>query len=240
MRWRVSAFGPNYPFAVATNQQSITAPDNLSDLQRAYVLLLLCSNLAHAGRAHTQALTEVFERLAHCALKKIWPQPAEVRAFGKNNAQYAGTKSERMQKLAVDLGCRPAIDPSKFRVGDSGDGGIDLAAWLDLDDHLGENKISALVQCACSRENWSAKQYEINSGRLGRLFNPTTPWMEVMCIPLCFRDNNGRWAVEGDVGNVVLVDRLRLLRHLNLPTDWAAIVPPNFLDEFLEVRFDLV
>jgi hypothetical protein len=240
MRWRASAFGTHYPFTMAENQQSISAPEVLNDLQKVYALLLLCASLPHVKRADIGALTDVFERLAYCALKRMWPREAEVRTFGRNNAQYTGSKSERMHKLALDLGCRPTIDSSKFRPGDTGDGGIDLAAWLDLDDYLSENKISALVQCACSRSNWSAKQYEINGGRLNRLFNPTSPWMELMCIPLCFRDNNGRWAVEGDIGDVILVDRLRLLRRLDLPNDWGEIDPPGILEEFLDTRLELV
>lgn len=240
MRWRTVAFGEHYPFEMAENQQSISAPDHLNDAQRAYVLLLLCANLPYAGQAHTHALTDVFERMAHCALKRIWPAAGEVRTFGKNNAQYTGSKSERLHQLATDLGGRPAVDPTKFRVGDSGDGGIDLAAWVKLDDYLAENQFSGLAQCACSRDNWSSKQYEVNGGRLGKLFNPTTPWLEIMCIPVCFRDNRGHWAVDADVGNVVLIDRLRLLRNLDLPGDWGVINAPPVLTTFLASRLDLV
>lgn len=239
MNWRASAFRAYYPFNVAANQQSISAPDHLTDQQRAYALLLLCANLAHTPSTYRNSLTESFERVAHCALKRLWPQAAEVRAFGRNNSQYTGSKSDRLRQLAKDLGGRPAIDPTKFRPGDSGDGGIDLAAWLDLDDCFGENKMSALVQCACSRENWSSKQYEINNGRLSKLFNPSTPWMEIICIPLCFRNNTGGWAVESEVGNAILLDRLRLLRHLDLPQDWTSVNAPSILDEFLDTRLEL-
>lgn len=240
MTWRASAFGEHYPFVVASNQQSISASDPLTEQQRVYVFLLLCANLPHVARNEYKQLTDAFERLAHCALRRMWPSTGEVRAFGKNNAQYTGSKAQRMHALALELGCRPNVDSSKFRVGDSGDGGIDLAAWLELDDHEAENKFSALAQCACSRDDWSRKQFEVSFGKLGKLFNPTTPWLELLCIPICFRDNNGRWAVDGDLANVILIDRPRLLRYLDLPADWEAIEPPSILDVFLQERIELV
>ena len=239
IQWRSVAFGDFYPFSIADNQQSISSPDNFTRRHETYAFLLLCSNLSYVARPYTP-LTDAFERLAHRALKRMWPATAEVRTFGKNNAEYQGTKAQRMYRLAQDLGCRPTVDQTKFRVGDSGDGGIDLAAWLELDDFLTEHKFSALAQCACSRDGWSAKQYEINNGKLRNLFNQTTPWLEIMCIPLCFRDNNGRWAIEGDVGDTILIDRLRLLRYLEPTDDWAEIEPPQAFADFLNMRMDLV
>ena len=34
-----------------------------------------------------------------------------------------------------------------------------------------------------------------------------------MFIPICFRTTGGNWAVIGDVKNVVLMDRLRLINN---------------------------
>ncbi len=240
MTWRASAFRDYYAFSVANNQQSISAPDGLAIKQQAYVFLLLCANLPYLERKHYKTLTDAFERAAHLALRRMWPQSAEVRAFGKNNAQYVGTKSERLHKLAVDLGCRPSIDPAKFRTGDAGDGGIDLAAWLTLDDHEGENKFTCLAQCACSRDEWTSKQFEISVGRLGKLFNPTSPWLELICIPICFRNNNGRWYLDSEVADKILIDRYRLLRLIQPDEDWVRIDPPAILSDFLNSRLEVV
>jgi hypothetical protein len=239
MTWRAAAFGAYYPFTVAGNQQSIGAPDNLTAAQRTYALLLLCANLPFVGAPYNP-LTDAFERLAHIALKRMWPTKAEIRTFGKNNADYNGDKSERMRKLALDLGCRPTIDPAKFRPRDNGDGGIDLAGWLDLDTHESENKLTCLAQCACSRTDWPGKQFEISRGSIGKLFNPTTPWLEMLCIPICFRDNNGRWAVDAEVGEIVMIDRLRLLQFIDPETDLAASDPPPILNDFLQSRLEVV
>lgn len=238
MAWRQVAFDAYYPFTVAPNQQSITAPENLTVEQQIYVFLLLCANLPFIGVPYNP-LTDAFERLAYLALKRMWPAKAAIKTFGKNNADYTGNKSERMRKLALDLGCRPTVEPAKFRPRDSGDGGIDLAGWLELDEHESENKLTCLAQCACSRTDWNSKQSEISRERIGKLFNPTAPWLEMLCIPICFRNNNGRWAFDADVGEIIMIDRLRLLRFIE-PDDLAAIAPPPILNNFLQSRLGSV
>lgn len=239
MTWRATAFGASYPFTVATNQQSITAPDDLTVAQQTYVFLLLCANLPFVGAPYNP-LTDAFERLAHLALKRMWPAKAAIKTFGKNNADYIGNKSERMRKLALDLGCRPTVDQSRFRLRDNGDGGIDLAGWLELDEHESENKPTCLAQCACSREDWPGKQFEVSRGSIGKLFNPTTPWFEMLCIPICFRNNNGRWAVDAEVGEIVMIDRLRLMQFVEPEADLALINPPPLLNDFLQSRLGIV
>lgn len=239
MTWRATAFGEYYPFAIADNQQSIEASDDLTAAQQTYVFLLLCANLPFVTAPYNP-LTDAFERLAHIALKRMWPSKAEIKTFGKNNADYHGNKSERMHKLALDLGCRPTIDPTKFRPRDNGDGGIDLAGWLELDRHESENKLTCLAQCACSRSNWPSKQFEISRGSLGKLFNPTTPWLEMLCIPVCFRNNNGRWAWDAEIGGIVMIDRLRLLQFIEPEADLPASNPPPILNDFLQSRLEMV
>ncbi len=239
MTWRSAAFVDNYPFQIAGNQQSISASDALTKGQEAYVFLLLCANLPFIGAPYNP-LTDAFERLAHLVLKRMWPDKAEIRSFGKNNSTYAGNKSLRLRTLAADLGCRPTIDSTKFRSRDSGDGGIDLAGWLELDAFEAANKFSCLAQCACSREEWSSKQFEISRGSIGKLFNPTTPWLEILFIPICFRDNNGRWAFDSEVGEIVMIDRLRMMQFVEPQVDLASINPPPTLTNFLGSRLPVV
>lgn len=229
MEWRAAAFRAHYPFTISANQQAIAAADDLTAAQQAYVLLLLCANLPFTGAPYNP-LTDAFERLAHLALKRMLPARASVKTFGKNNVDYVGDKSEKMRKLALDIGCRPTVDPAKFRLRDSGDGGIDLAGWLDLDAHESENKLTCLAQCACSRTDWPRKQFEISRASIGKLFNPTTPWLEILCIPICFRNNNGRWAIDAEVGEIVMIDRLRLLQFIEPDEDLRAITPPSHLE----------
>ena len=127
-----------------------------------------------------------------------------------------------------------------FRGGDGGDGGIDLAGWLEMDLHEPKNKMSILAQCACSREEWVKKQTEISSVRLANMLSPTAPWIECLFSPVSFRDNSGQWAVPSSVANIVLIDRLRLLNSISLPDDLAAVGVPATVQGYLQQRLELV
>ena len=235
--WRESAFSAAYPFSVAPNQRSISAPDQLSPAQTVYAFVLLCANLPTV-RSPVNPLTDAFERLAHVALRRMWPSSASVLTFGKNTTQYQGSKAQRLQSLAHNIGGRPSIDPARFRPRDSGDGGIDLVAWLELDPFEGENKPAGLAQCACSRSDWSGKQFEVSRGSLGKLICPTAPWLEMLFIPTCFRNNTGRWAVDAEVGEIVMIDRLRLLQFIDAVVDLPIVGPPEVFERFLDARIE--
>ena len=238
--WREGSFGDCYPFSVDI-EGLISAENPFSDRQRFYFFLLICSNLAFVTmRTHWQPLTDAFERASHCALKRMWPSTGVAVPFGKNTTGYIGTKWERLNLLGSQIGGRPRLTEKDFRGGDGGDGGIDLAGWLDMDLHEPKNKMSILAQCACSREDWVKKQTEISSVRLANMLSPTAPWIECLFSPVSFRDNSGQWAISSSVANIVLIDRLRLLNSISLPDDLAAVGVPATVQGYLQQRLELV
>ncbi|MBX8621669.1 hypothetical protein K4754_06475 [Pseudomonas glycinae] len=240
IEWRASAFGDSYPFKLQPGSKTFSAPEDLNEPQTLYALTLLCANLPFVQDRRGQ-LTDAFERLAFIALSKTMPIEATIRPFGKNETNYTGAKWERLNQLASHIGGYGRCQPSTFRARDSGDGGIDIASWLILDNYENRNIPSALAQCACSRSDWPAKQTEISYTRLGTYIQPTHPWMQVLFIPHCFRDNIGNWAYEGDVGMTIVYDRLRLVNLINSgEIDWAYISSPEIFIEFLEARLELV
>lgn len=241
LAWRQRAFGAAYPFAVDVAEGTLEVLANLSEIQTGYVWLLLCSSLPYVEATHRKPLTDGFERVSHAALRHTFFPPAQVKLFGKATSAYAGqSKSERMAQLGKDLGGRPRIGPDTFRPHDSGDGGIDIVVWRSLDNEHAENQITALAQCACSRDKWESKQVEMSASRLTKILYPTTPWVEVMCIPFCFRDNTGTWAVDSAVNSVVLFDRLRLVNALDVE-DWRALSTDfTVADDLLAERLDSV
>lgn len=239
--WRAMAYGSKYPFALEEHDRVLSGALKLDGAQQLYVLLLLCANLPIvADKSSQNILTDAFERVALQALKRLWPVGAEVRAFGKNETVYKGKKWERLSALGRDIGGDPSITETTYRKLDSGDGGIDLAAWIALDEHERLNIPAALAQCACSREQWPKKQLEISATRLGNHLRPSHPWMQIIFIPQSFRDNHGRWAVYGDVGGTIVMDRLRLLGHLPPEEVMDQIAMPALVTEFLETRLELV
>lgn len=238
--WRVSAFDQFYPFSLDDGRRILSAPEELTDNQRLYVLLLLCANLPFImSRRDYPALTNAFERISLLALKATWNVRASVKSFGKNETEYTGEKWVRINQLALDMGAIGACNERTFRDRDSGDGSIDLAAWLRLDAFESRNIPSALAQCACSRSDWRIKQTEISHSRLSYI-QPTHNWMEVLFIPQSFRDGAGAWAYDGDVGRTVIYDRLRIVSSLTEGLDWVYLAPPALLDQFLQERLELV
>ncbi|MDY7373236.1 hypothetical protein UE233_11395 [Acinetobacter oleivorans] len=232
IRWRKEAFGDFYPFN-NINKTSFDLEEILSRKQKLYLALLFCANLPFINKSHHKILTDTFEIISAISLQEIWSPLGKVTAFGKNNTQYVGTKAERMNKLFLDLGNISNFQNSSFRPSDSGDGGIDLAAWLKLDDYQMSHYFAALAQCACSRTSWSSKHSEIRNDRFTSLSQISNRWSEILFTPICFRGNNGEWAVAAEVSSGILFDRLRIIKSLemvNIP------LPKIFDDLILEKR----
>lgn len=239
IEWRSVAFGDGYPFSISTESKTFSAPEHIEGKCLLYVLLLISANLPFLTIT-INPITESFERLSLLVLRKASPVPASVRPFGKNQTDYTGRKWERMNVLAQQIGGHGRCTEQTFRARDSGDGGIDIASWLQLDIFEQRNIPSSLAQCACSRSDWSSKQTEISHARLGAMVVPTHMWAQMLFIPHCFRDNVGNWAFEGEVGLTIIFDRLRIMTVLADDIDWNYIEPPQVLSDLLETRFDLV
>lgn len=239
VRWRASAYGTQYPFVLDAHGNALSAPEDLSDAHKLYVFLLLCANLPFF-EGGTGGLTSAFERVAMLAFRAVWPANGVARAFGVSETVYTGAKWQRLNQLAGDIGGTGLCNANTFRPRDSGDGGIDLVAWHDLDGYEKQNIPSALAQCACSRDQWSPKQTEISPDRLINMIHPTHTWNRLMFIPQSFRDNRGKWAVPGEVAEVILFDRLRIVKQLGETIDWAHINPPTLFADVLTERRDLV
>jgi len=238
--WRIDAFGEYYPFSLDKHGRVLSGNEKLTEQQSLYAFLLLCANLPFiCDRTERNELAGAFERASMQALRRLWPTKATMRRFGRNQTEYVGAKWERLNALSRDIGGQATLSAGSFRLRDSGDGGIDLVAWLDLDVYEKQNIPSALGQCACSSNDWSIKQYEISGDALGCL-HPSHPWMQLIFIPHSFRNNLGRWAVPNDVKKSILMDRLRILNNLCAGEDWLEIQAPAVFNNFLQMRLELV
>lgn len=240
LRWRQAAFGGDYPFKIDPVRSVMEGVEQLTDGQKFYVFMLLAANLPMLKQGKYKQLTDGFERAALTALRSMWSLKGISKAFGKNETDYVGAKWERLNKLGLDIGGRPQLSDKTFRERDTGDGGVDLVSWLQMDNFETENILSLLGQCACSREEWSQKQTEISRARLGHHLVPTHPWAEAIFIPICFRNNHGRWAFAGDVASSVVVDRLRMAKFYDASVELAGLPVPAVVQEVLDYRRDLV
>ncbi|MCO8056072.1 hypothetical protein [Acinetobacter towneri] len=213
IKWRKEAFGRFYPFN-NLSRNNFDLVEFLTPQNKLYLSLLLCANLPFIDQTHHKILTDTFEVIAYNAFLEIWGPAGSVTTFGKNTSTYTGKKTERLNKLFADIGNKSHFNSDSFRSTDSGDGGIDLAAWIKLDKYQSSHFFSALAQCACSRADWSKKQSEIKFDRFSSSAQITNKWAEILFTPICFRGNNGEWAVYSEVSCGVLFDRLRIINAL--------------------------
>ncbi|MEX5600402.1 hypothetical protein [Pseudophaeobacter sp. C1-32P7] len=241
VQWRRQAFQDWYPFSLIQNDRVLQAEEDLSNNQIWYVFLLLCGNLPLLTRRELyKPLTDAFEQVSVQVLTLLWPDTGQATTFGKNTTTFTGTKWERLNSLGKKIGGQPTLTENDFRNGDNGDGGIDIAAWLPLDDHESRNSIAVLGQCACSRSDWPAKQFEISMMRLRNCLLPSAPWIEMLFTPILFRDSQGTWAVPTQVASVTLFDRLRILNAIRNGGGMAGFQMPGSVADALEYRLDVV
>lgn len=238
--WRVHAFQEWYPFELDPHSGVMETKAELTPQQKRYISLLVCGNLPFFKSTTHKELTDFFEIVSGEVLQEIWPLSGKTLTVGKNNTALAGSKSERMNTLGKMIGADPNVKDTDFRKGDRGDGGIDMAAVIEMDSFEHRNIVSALAQCACSRSDWAPKHSEITNTKLRFLFPISVPWVEMLFTPISFRSNSGNWAVRGDVPGVTLVDRLRIVLSWVRSGDAANQDIPETVEALLNFRLDVV
>jgi hypothetical protein len=99
-----------------------------------------------------------------------------------------------------------------FSPQDVGDEGLDLIAFHSFGDAASNIPIT-FAQCGCT-PTWKTKQHSSGVGAWNNVLAFDAPPQNMMFIPYCLRESSGRWHRQHEVGQVVLIDRLRLVRLL--------------------------
>lgn len=211
---RVSEFGGSYPFAVSSDGDTLELSYNKSAEQTTYLQLLLASLMRHVPNHRRAELARHFEETCFAVFSKLMPEGSQVRATwanGGDEAPYAGTLYEKMKLISADLRCTPNFKERDFKPNDRGDGGIDLISWHPMTDEREGIPIS-FGQCGCSKDEWRFKQLEASPAKHYRHLPTMHPWLTYYFLPLDLRESDGSWACASDIGQAIIVDRMRLLR----------------------------
>ena len=208
---RAGIFGAGYPFQLTEDARGLLLKEPLSAAQRLYLVLLMMSNL-HYFQEIEGALTTDFERLCQCALRRLLPSGAEVHIFGKGAAaspRYAGTAWQRIQRLAADLRATLLAKAENFPPQSTGDGGLDLVAWVPWQDAESAS-LAIFGQCACGPE-WKNKQHSSKPEVWcsNKIFISCPP-LNAVFTPHFLRKGDGRWQRPHEMGPYLHIDRLRL------------------------------
>jgi hypothetical protein len=195
-----------YPFIITENQ--IKLKENLSDKQKAYILLLLCSNLNYFNTIKHE-LTIDFELLSYHALISFLPSKAIVKSFGKNS-RYTGNAINKIKTLAGEIGvginegkiCRMSPQNVQER-------GCDIVAWIPFTDKI-PNMLIVLSQCTCEK-NWDTKQSDTKFFK-GYFYFEKSP-LHIMFIPYAISNTGDKFYQHDRVLDHLFFDRKRIIEQ---------------------------
>lgn len=211
---RAKAFGGAYPFAISDDLDTLELQFDDSPEQTAYLQLLLSALMRHVPYNRRGEVGRFFEMASHTVFERLMPEGTQVHptwASGGDGLRYQGTLFEKMKRVASDIGCSANFAERDFKPNDTGDGGIDIVAWHPMADER-EGKPIAFAQCGCSKEDWKFKQLEASFAKHSRNLPVMHPWAAYYFMPLDLRHSDGDWAYKSDIGQAIIVDRLRLIR----------------------------
>jgi hypothetical protein len=242
-----SAFlGKYYPFEKVDEDTIKMSPiDNDKVL---YIYLLFASNTSYfINLKHRHFFYKTFEHLSLNILKLIYPG-FQCEIFGTASKRggmfYGGKLAEKLERLANALNTslrQKALDNSRFNY-PSGDGGLDLVSFQNLDkDICKTSRIPVCFgQCSCSYEQWSNKQSSILRNFFNNIFEDIVSCHECMFVPFSLRGINGKWIGEEDTRIItIVIDRIRIINILCInKVDTISIIGNDILlkmKEFLGV-----
>ncbi len=236
MRNRECCYGSDYPFKVVGN--TVRLKKFLNAKEKTYIFLLACSMLEKFK--NTDQLTSLYELVCAKAMRNYLPVIAQVHVFGKSahtSPQFKGSKFEKIQQLSRDLGVRHVNDASDYDVRDSGDGGLDIVAWVPFRDDLNKSKVDVYIcQCA-SGKNWIDKQDE------PRKITTPLPQLKdakgVVFIPYDIRSLDSSFFHKTELTASLIIDRHRLcklLNHINDSWFYCTVGLKEMVSEIISYR----
>lgn len=217
---RKQILGDIYPFDVNEDDQLYLRVCEPTGQNKLYIFLLYASNLEYMQSVHE--LTSDFEVVSLMYMRKLFPSMV-FKLFGSSNGN---TKlqaddvindiklSDRIINLSKFI--TVSLDPeglSKMSKLNHGDGGLDLVGVRLMGD---DRKAIPVIfgQCACSYDQWSAKQYSISDRQWEKYLRTwETSIQTYIFIPIWNINSEKQFENDLELSHCVLVDRQRIL-HL--------------------------
>lgn len=233
-------FKESYPFKVSDDRGAVYLDvDNENPAHKIYLGLLIASSMKHVKSTRQAEIARTFEQICFTVFSYLMPCGSEVRATWANGgpeAPYKGTLYQKMMEIAKDIRCTANFKQRDFKENDRGDGGIDLISWHPMAD-CREGMPIAFAQCGCSKDDWRFKQLEASWAKHLRHLPVMHPWATYYFLPLDLREADGDWAYKSDIGQAIVIDRLRLLRLSSRYKIHNLLPVMPFIDEVKAFRY---
>ncbi len=230
----------SYPFKISDDKDTIYLDlDTNNPAQKFYIGLLIASSMRYIKSKRQGEIARIFEQICFTLFSCLMPFGSEIRATWANGgpeAPYRGTLYQKMVEIAKDIRCTANFKQRDFKDNDRGDGGIDLISWHCMSDSR-EGMPIAFAQCGCSKDDWRFKQLEASWAKHLRHLPVMHPWATYYFLPLDLRESDGDWAYKSDIGQAIIVDRLRLLRLASQYKLLDQLPAMPFIDEVKAFRY---
>jgi hypothetical protein len=213
---RGQLYGVGYPFDI--ERSSIRVKKSLGKKPKSYIFLLACSVLEKLR--DPSKFTSIYEGVCAIAMKEYLPVIAQVHVFGKSgfcSSRYNGSKFSKIDKLSKDLGMKHIYEENDYNSLDSGDGGLDIIAWLPFRDDINQTKMNVYIGQCASGKDWISKQEEPR-----KIVEPIPQLKNavgVIFIPYDIRDVRGDFYHKTEVSVSLVLDRFRIYKLLNYKDD---------------------
>lgn len=217
---RRQILGSNYPFDINDDDQLYLKSGELSGQEKLYIFLLYASNLEYMKSVH--GLTSDFEVVCLMYMRKLFPS-MDFKLFGSSNGNTKlqaddvinGVKlGDRIINLSKFITVSPYPEVlGKINKYNHGDGGLDLVGIRQMGD---DRKSIPVIfgQCACSYDQWSAKQQSISDRRWEKFLRIwETSIQTYIFIPVWNMNSEKQFEDDLELSRCVMVDRQRIL-HL--------------------------
>lgn len=216
---RQQLLGENYPFEIDPDDQLCFKSDDLTGLQKLYVLLLCASNLSYM--TSNTSLTSDFEVVSLLYMRTLFPGMT-FKLFGSSNTNTSLQPTDvindsKLSDRIISLSKFISVTYNEKTLAclsphDLGDGGLDLVGVRPLGD---ERKSIPVIfgQCACSPEQWPSKQQSISETQWSRFLQTwETSFQRYMFIPVWYMNSDKQFENELKLSKCVIVDRLRFMK----------------------------
>lgn len=234
---RANKFKGFYPFII--EKKVIKFKKKLTLKNKAYIFLLFNSVKSYIKNENT--LTTDFEYFSFLAFKHYLPNKADVHQFGKSkksNSKYKGSIVEKIKSLAKDLGCNTAYEPHYFSNKSTGDGGLDIIAWISFDKDIKKFTQLYLGQCATGR-NWTEKQSD--TLKFNNYISFSGSITHTLFLPYDGRNHDDSFNEEASIlKNTIVFDRLRMLSLISNFSFLKKLESFNVIDNVLKSEGDIV
>lgn len=231
-------FADSYPFIIISDNIKLKA--TISNQQNSYLLLLLSATRKYVR--DNNLLTTDFERISYEVLKSYLPDFAKTFQFGKSNIsydRYTGHITNKIDSLANDLKCKTRYEEHYFAGNNTGDGGLDIVAWVPFPEDKNQKNIQVyLGQCATGKD-WLDKQDDTQKFP-NKYITFAGEINYIMFIPYDGRNSDGHFSEDAKMGKYLLFDRFRLLQIMDNHEFIESLPSFSLVQQAIEFEEDIV